>query len=80
MNDRHYPWEGSPVPNRDGNISDKQQRDNETKIRILRQAVQEGVDEIDRGEFILVEPNEIDNFVNKLAMKVMRSQSSRHGR
>ncbi|HEX5242649.1 MAG TPA: hypothetical protein VFW23_05240 [Tepidisphaeraceae bacterium] len=68
------------MPNRDGNISDKQQRDNETKIRILRQAVQEGVDEIDRGEFILVEPNEIDNFVNKLAMKVMRSQSSRHGR
>lgn len=60
------------MPNHNVNISDKQGPDNETKIRILQQAVQEGMDEIDRGEFVVVEPDDISSFVDKLAANALK--------
>lgn len=72
MSDRHCPWENSLLPNHNVNISDKQGPDNKTKIRILQQAVQEGMDEIDRGEFVVVEPDDISSFVDKLAANALK--------
>jgi len=60
------------VPKRNIKISDKLRRDNEAKIEILRQAVKEGMDEIDRSEFMVIEPDEIDGFVDQLAAKVLK--------
>ena len=72
MNDRGCRREISLVPKRNIKISDKLRRDNEAKIEILRQAVKEGMDEIDRSEFMVIEPDEIDGFVDQLAAKVLK--------
>lgn len=95
-------WENSFVPNRNINISDKQERfirhrvkqgdysnasevvrtalrllerqerEDKLKLELLKRAVKEGMDEIDRGEFVVVEPDEIDGFVDTLAAKVLK--------
>ena len=72
MNGRRCRREISLVPKRNIKISDKLKRDDEAKIEILRQAVKEGMDEIDRGEFVVIEPDEIDGFVDQLAAKVLK--------
>ena len=44
----------------------------QNKLELLKRAVKEGMDEIDRGEFVVVKPDEIDGFVDKLAAKVLK--------
>ncbi len=61
--------------NHDDRSSAEQEREDKLKLELLKRAVQEGMDEIDRGESVLVEPDEIDSFVDKLAAKVMKRQS-----
>jgi len=59
----------------DNKSSAEQERVDKLKLELLKRAVQEGIDEIDRGEFVVVEPDEIDSFVDKLAAKVMKRKS-----
>lgn len=59
----------------DNKSSAEQEREDKLKLELLKRAVQEGIDEIDRGEYVVVEPDEIDSFVDKLAAKVMKRKS-----
>ena len=58
--------------NHETRSSAEQERDDRLRLELLKRAVQQGIDEIDRGEFVVVEPDEIDSFVDKLAAKVMK--------
>jgi hypothetical protein len=63
---------GRLLRNHETRSSAEQERDDRLRLELLKRAVQQGIDEIDRGEFVVVEPDEIDSFVDKLAAKVMK--------
>jgi antitoxin ParD1/3/4 len=56
-------------------LLERQERQEELKLEILRRLAKESFEEFDRGEYITVEADGIDQFVEELAARARRAQS-----
>ena len=55
-------------------LLEQQDKEDRLKLEKLRQAVKKGFDELDRGDYVEIDANQIDAFMDQIDAKVRRSR------
>lgn len=58
-------------------LLERQRQEDEAKLAALRAAIQVGIDSLDRGEGILVEPHELGEYIHRLGEEAAREVRQR---